>query len=31
MNKYYQVLDHVLTSGKMQHNKKGNINPTFTI
>lgn len=25
MNKYYQVLDHVLTSGKMQHNKKGNI------
>lgn len=25
MNKYYQVLDHVLASGKMQHNKKGNI------
>lgn len=25
MNKYYQVLDHVLTSGKMQHYKKGNI------
>ena len=25
MNKYYQILDRVLSSGKMQHNKKGNI------
>lgn len=25
MNKYYQILDKVLSSGKMQHNKKGNI------
>lgn len=25
MNKYYQMLEKVLSSGKMQHNKKGNI------
>ena len=25
MNKYYQILDRVLSSGKMQHNKKGSI------
>ena len=25
MNKYFQILDKVLSSGKMQHNKKGNI------
>lgn len=25
MNKYYQILDKVLSSGKMQHNKKGRI------
>ena len=25
MNKYYQILDKVLSSGKMQSNKKGNI------
>lgn len=25
MNKYYQILGKVLSSGKMQSNKKGNI------
>lgn len=25
MNKYYQMLDKILSSGKMQCNKKGNI------
>ena len=25
MNKYYQILEKVLTSGKAQSNKKGNI------
>ena len=25
MNKYYQILEKVLTSGKVQSNKKGNI------
>ena len=25
MNKYYQMLEKVLSLGKMQHNKKGNI------
>ena len=25
MNKYYQILTDIITNGKMQHNKKGNI------
>jgi thymidylate synthase len=29
MNKYYEILDKILASGKMQLNRKGNIKYLF--